>query len=442
MNDGTVNCTEQGMRIVILGSGVVGVTSAYYLARAGHDVTVIDREAGPAMETSFANAGQISPGYASPWAAPGVPLKALKWMFEKHAPLAIRLDGTAFQLQWMWKMLQNCTPARYSVNKGRMVRLAEYSRDCLQALRADTGLEYEGRTGGTLQVFRTQQQLDGAAKDIAVLRDANVPFELLTPAELQKAEPALAAVSHKLTGGLRLPNDETGDCQKFTTRLAAMAEQLGVKFRYNTPIDSLSVSSGRITGVQCGSETIRGDSYVVALGSYSTKLLGKIVDIPVYPLKGYSLTAPIVNESAAPISTVLDETYKIAITRFDDRIRVGGMAEIVGFDKSMRQARRETLEMCVNDLFPGGGDTAKASFWTGLRPTTPDGTPIVGRTPLPNLFLNTGHGTLGWTMCCGSGQLLADLISGKQAAIQADDLSVHRYFGETRGATRPAYSRA
>lgn len=430
------------MRVVILGSGVVGVTSAYYLARAGHEVEVIDREAGPAQETSFANAGQISPGYASPWAAPGVPLKALKWMFEKHAPLAIRLDGTAFQLQWMWQMLQNCTQARYSVNKGRMVRLAEYSRDCLQALRADTGIEYEGRTGGTLQVFRTQQQLDGAAKDISVLRDANVPFELLTPAELHKAEPALAAVSNKLTGGLRLPNDETGDCQKFTTRLAAMAEALGVKFRYNTDIDSLLVSGGRIAGVQSGSETIRADSYVVALGSYSTKLLNKIVSIPVYPLKGYSLTAPIVNESAAPVSTVLDETYKIAITRFDDRIRVGGMAEIVGFDKSLLQARRETLEMCVNDLFPGGGDTAKASFWTGLRPMTPDGTPVVGRTPLSNLFLNTGHGTLGWTMSCGSGQLLADLMSGKQPAIQSDDLSVHRYMSDARAASRPAYSRA
>ncbi|CAB4049058.1 D-amino acid dehydrogenase [Paraburkholderia phenoliruptrix] len=428
------------MRVVVLGSGVVGVTSAYYLARAGHEVTVIDREAGPALETSFANAGQISPGYASPWAAPGVPLKAVKWMFQKHAPLAIRLDGTQFQLQWMWQMLQNCTASRYAVNKGRMVRLAEYSRDCLQALRAETGIQYEGRTGGTLQVFRTQQQFDGAAKDIAVLREANVPYELLSAAELAQAEPALAAVSHKLTGGLRLPGDETGDCQMFTTRLAALAEQMGVKFRYNTPIDALAMAGDRIAGVQCGGELVRADSFVVALGSYSTKFLSGLVKIPVYPLKGYSITAPIVNEAAAPVSTVLDETYKIAITRFDNRIRVGGMAEIVGFDKSLRQARRETLELCVNDLFPGGGDTSKASFWTGLRPMTPDGTPIVGRTPVPNLFLNTGHGTLGWTMSCGSGQLLADVMSGKQPAIKADDLSVHRYLGETGGTPRPAYA--
>ncbi|RQZ24265.1 D-amino acid dehydrogenase [Burkholderia sp. Bp9017] len=428
------------MRVVILGSGVVGVASAYYLARAGHEVTVIDREAGPALETSFANAGQISPGYAAPWAAPGVPLKAVKWMFEKHAPLAIRLDGTRFQLQWMWQMLRNCTAERYAVNKGRMVRLAEYSRDCLQALRADTGIQYEGRTGGTLQLFRTQQQLDGAAKDIAVLQEANVPFELLSPAELKNAEPALAAVSHKLTGGLRLPGDETGDCQLFTTRLAALAESLGVKFRYNTPIDALAIAGGKIAGVQCGSETIRADAYVVALGSYSTSFISNLMKIPVYPLKGYSITAPIVNEAAAPVSTVLDETYKIAITRFDQRIRVGGMAEIVGFDKSLRAARRETLEMCVNDLFPGGGDTSNATFWTGLRPMTPDGTPIVGRTPVSNLFLNTGHGTLGWTMSCGSGQLLADLISGKKPAIQADDLSVHRYLKDVAGQTRPAYA--
>ncbi|MFM0006604.1 D-amino acid dehydrogenase [Paraburkholderia dipogonis] len=428
------------MRVVVLGSGVVGVTSAYYLARAGHEVTVIDREAGPALETSFANAGQISPGYASPWAAPGVPLKAVKWMFQKHAPLAIRLDGTQFQLQWMWQMLQNCTSSRYAVNKGRMVRLAEYSRDCLQALRAETGIQYEGRTGGTLQVFRTQQQFDGAAKDIAVLQEANVPYELLSPAELARAEPALAAVSHKLSGGLRLPGDETGDCQMFTTRLAALAEELGVKFRYNTPIDALAMAGGRIAGVKCGEELVRADSFVVALGSYSTQFLSGLVKIPVYPLKGYSITAPIVNEASAPVSTVLDETYKIAITRFDDRIRVGGMAEIVGFDKSLRQARRETLELCVNDLFPGGGDTSKASFWTGLRPMTPDGTPIVGRTPVPNLFLNTGHGTLGWTMSCGSGQLLADVMSGKQPAIKADDLSVHRYLGEIGGAHRPAYA--
>jgi D-amino-acid dehydrogenase len=302
------------------------------------------------------------------------------------------------------------------------------------------GIQYEGRTGGTLQVFRTQQQLDGAQKDIAVLKDANVAYELLSPAELSRAEPALAAVSHKLTGGLRLPGDETGDCQLFTTRLAALAQDLGVNFRFNTSIDALLTAGGRITGVLCGNEVLHADTYVVALGAYSTKLVADIVKIPVYPLKGYSITAPIVDAQAAPVSTVLDETYKIAITRFDDRVRVGGMAEVVGFDKKLRQARRQTLEMCVNDLFPGGGDTSNATFWTGLRPMTPDGTPIVGRTPVSNLFFNTGHGTLGWTMSCGSGQLLADLISGKRPAIKADDLSVHRYLRDVGPSHRPAYA--
>ena len=422
------------MRVIILGSGVIGVTSAYYLAKAGHDVTVIDRQPGPALETSFANAGQISPGYASPWAAPGIPLKAMKWMVQKHAPLSITPDGTLFQLQWMWQMLQNCTAERYAINKERMVRLAEYSRDCFKALRASTGIEYEGRQQGTTQLFRTQQQLDGAAKDIRVLEETGVPYQLLSREQLIQAEPGLD--QNKLVGGLRLPNDETGDCQLFTTRLTAMAEQLGVKFRYGVDITGLATAGDEIKGVQCGDQLLTADSYVVALGSYSTALLKDIVNLPVYPLKGYSITVPIVNAEAAPVSTILDETYKIAVTRFDDRIRVGGMAEIAGFSRALNPRRRETLEMVVNDLFPGAGDTAKASFWTGLRPMTPDGTPIVGRTGLRNLYVNTGHGTLGWTMSCGSAQLLSDLISSRRPAIYADDLSVSRY-SATRAPRQP-----
>ncbi|MYN44876.1 FAD-dependent oxidoreductase [Pseudoduganella sp. FT93W] len=422
------------MHVVILGSGVIGVTSAYYLARAGHEVTVLDRQPGPALETSFANAGQISPGYASPWAAPGIPLKAMKWMLQRHAPLSISPDGTLFQLQWMWQMLQNCNAERYGVNKERMVRLAEYSRDCFKALRASTGIEYEGRQQGTTQLFRTQKQLDDAAKDIRVLEETGVPYELLTREQLVAAEPGLD--QNKLVGGLRLPNDETGDCQLFTTRLTAMAEELGVKFRYNVDISRLITAGDEIRGVQCGAEVVTADSYVVALGAYSTSFLKDLVKIPVYPLKGYSITVPIVNAAAAPVSTILDETYKIAVTRFDDRIRVGGMAEIAGFDLRLNPRRRETLEMVVNDLFPGAGDTAEASFWTGLRPMTPDGTPVVGRTGVRNLFINTGHGTLGWTMSCGSAQLLADLISSRRPAIKADDLSVARY-QQQHGGGRP-----
>jgi len=415
------------MRVVVLGSGVVGVTSAWYLRQQGHEVTVIDREPDAALETSAANAGQISPGYAAPWAAPGVPLKAIKWMFQRHAPLAMSLDGSGFQLKWMWQMLRNCDTRHYMENKGRMVRLAEYSRDCLKALRASTGIAYEGRQGGTLQLFRTEQQYENAAKDIAVLEDAGVPYQLLESHRLAEVEPALADVAHKLTGGLQLPNDETGDCQLFTQRLARMAAEAGVVFRYNTPVDRLLYEGNQIYGVQCGAEVVKADAYVMAFGSYSTAMLKGIVDIPVYPLKGYSLTIPIAEESGAPMSTVLDETYKIAITRFDSRIRVGGMAEIVGFNTALLQPRRETLEMVVRDLYPRGGHVEQATFWTGLRPMTPDGTPIVGRTPYKNLWLNTGHGTLGWTMACGSGQLISDLISGRTPAIPFDDLGVARY---------------
>ncbi|WP_459515309.1 D-amino acid dehydrogenase [Erwinia amylovora] len=415
------------MRVVILGSGVVGVASAWYLAQAGHEVTVIDRQPAPALETSAGNAGQISPGYAAPWAAPGVPLKAIRWMFQRHAPLAIRLDGSRFQLEWMWQMLRNCDMRHYQQNKSRMVRIAEYSRDCLKTLRHQTGIAYEGRQGGTLQLFRTAQQYESAAKDIEVLREAGVPYQLLEAAQLSQVEPALAATQHKLTGGLRLPNDETGDCQLFTQRLAEMAMAAGVNFRFNTPVDALLQDANRIAGVQCGSERLTADAYVVALGSFSTALLADIVNLPVYPLKGYSLTIPVKDEKAAPLSTVLDESYKVAITRFDNRIRVGGMAEIVGFNTQLLPARRRTLEMVVRDLYPQGGDIGQATFWSGLRPMTPDGTPVVGRTPLKNLYLNTGHGTLGWTMACGSGQLLADIISGRTPAISADDLSVIRY---------------
>ncbi len=428
------------MRVLVLGSGVIGVTSAWYLARAGHEVTVIDREAAPALGTSFANAGQISPGYASPWAAPGVPLKAIKWMFQQHAPLSIRPDGTLFQLQWMWQMLMNCSADRYAVNKERMVRLAEYSRDCIRALRAETGIAYEGRQQGTLQVFRTDEQLEGAAKDIAVLEEAGVPYQLLSREDLAASEPALAAVSHKLTGGLRLPNDETGDCQLFTQRLAAMAQGLGVQFLYNRSIDSLMTQGTAVTGAIVGGEPIFADAVVVALGSWSTPFIKDFVRIPVYPLKGFSITVPMTDAARSPVSTVLDETYKVAITRFDDRIRVGGMAQIVGYDRSLDPAKRRTLEHVVTDLFPGAGDVARASFWTGLRPMTPDGTPIVGPTPVKGLWLNTGHGTLGWTMACGSGKLLADLVSGASPAIRADDLSVARYLQRPhrRPVPRPA----
>ncbi|GAB7530574.1 D-amino acid dehydrogenase [Pseudomonas sp. 3A(2025)] len=425
------------MRVLVLGSGVIGTTTAYYLAREGFQVTVVDRQPAVAMETSFANAGQVSPGYASPWAAPGVPLKAMKWLLQRHAPLAIKATTSLDQYLWMAQMLRNCTASRYAVNKERMVRLSEYSRDCLDELRAETGIAYEARQLGTTQLFRTQEQLDNAAKDIAVLKQSGVPYELLDRAGIARVEPALAGVVGNLSGALRLPNDQTGDCQLFTTRLAQMAVDLGVEFRYGQNIERLEFAGDRINGVWIDGTLETADRYVLALGSYSPQLLKPLgIKAPVYPLKGYSLTVPITRGDMAPTSTILDETYKVAITRFDNRIRVGGMAEIAGFDLSLNPRRRETLEMIVNDLYPHGGDLSQASFWTGLRPTTPDGTPIVGATAYNNLFLNTGHGTLGWTMACGSGRLLADLIARKTPQISAAGLDISRY-GNTREAVRP-----
>ncbi|WP_238909857.1 D-amino acid dehydrogenase [Achromobacter ruhlandii] len=416
------------MHVIVLGSGVIGTTTAYYLARQGAKVTVLDRQPGAAQETSYANAGQVSPGYSTPWAAPGIPLKAIKWLFKKHAPLAIRLDGSLYQLKWMAAMLANCSAERYAVNKERMLRLAEYSRDCLRELRADTGIHYEERTRGTLQLFRTEAQMEAARRDIAVLEEVGVPYELLDRNRLVTAEPALARSLHKLAGGLRLPNDETGDCRLFTTRLAAMAAALGVEFRYNQSVTGLNTAGGQVTGVRVGNEVLTADRYVAAFGSYTRGFLEPLgLDLPVYPVKGYSLTIPMKDEAAAPVSTILDETYKIAVTRFEDRIRVGGMAELSGFDLRLKDARRKTLELVVNDLFPGSGDVARAEFWTGLRPMTPDSTPVVGPTRYGNLFLNTGHGTLGWTMACGSGKLVADQVLGQRPQIRTDGLALSRY---------------
>ena len=415
------------MKVIVLGAGVIGATTAYYLARAGAKVTVIDRQPSAANETSFANAGQISPGYSTPWAAPGIPLKAIKWMFQRHAPLAIRLDGSLWQLKWMASMLAECNGARYAINKERLMRVAEYSRHCLDALRSDTGIEYEQRTRGTVQLFRTQAQMDAVGRDIDVLKELGVPYELLSKDELKTAEPALAYASVPLAGGLRLPSDETGDCHLFTTKLADLTQDLGVEFIYNAEIDEILHTNGSITGVRSGTHVYRADRYVAALGSYSRDLLSGLgLNIPVYPVKGYSLTIPIVDEALAPQSTVLDETYKVAVTRFDDRIRVGGMAELGGFDLGLNPRRRETLEKVVTDLFPGG-DLKQASFWTGLRPMTPDSTPIIGPTSISNLFLNTGHGTLGWTMACGSSKLIADQMMGQRPEINTDGLSLSRY---------------
>jgi len=416
------------MKVLVLGSGVIGVSTAYYLARAGHDVEVVDRQPGPALETSFGNAGEVSPGYSAPWAGPGVPVKAIKWMLMQHSPLVIwpMLDPA----MWRWgaMMLANCTERAYALNKSRMVPIAEYSRDCLKALRAETGIVYDDRAQGTLQLFRTQKQLDGIGGDVDVLKQYGVPFEVLDRDGFVKAEPALALTKDKFVGALRLPNDETGDCFKFTNRLAEMATALGVKFRFGVPIEGIEKAGGRITGVRTAAGTLTADRYVLALGSYSPQMLAPLgIRIPVYPVKGYSITVPITDAASAPVSTIMDETHKVAVTRLGDRIRVGGTAELAGYSLALREPRRDTLEHVVTDLFPRGGDVSKATFWCGLRPMTPDGTPIVGPTPIDNLLVATGHGTLGWTMAAGTGRVIADLVSGRKPEIDIAGLTMARY---------------
>ncbi|WP_085299403.1 D-amino acid dehydrogenase [Cognaticolwellia mytili] len=416
------------MKIIVMGAGVVGLTSAWYLAQKGHQVTVIDRQAKSGEETSFANAGQISYGYSSPWAAPGIPFKAIKWLAQKHSPLVIKPDMSPELYLWTMQMLKNCTEKSYRINKSRMLRVANYSRQCLLDLRDEHQISYEGRQQGTLQVFRNQSQVDSVEKDMKLLADSGTRFKLLNVDECVTKEPGLALVKNKIVAGLYLPDDETGDCHQFCQQLTEMAKTAGVKFKFNLQVSSLLIENEKIAAVNTSIGTLNADAYVVALGCYSAQLLKPLgINLPVYPVKGYSLTIPMENAEFSPISTVMDESYKVALTRFDDRIRVAGTAELSGFNLGLSSKRKATIAMVAEDLFPQAGDITKAEFWTGLRPMTPDGTPIIGKTKISNLYTNTGHGTLGWTMACGSGKLLADIVSDSQVEIDTCGLSSFRY---------------
>ncbi|NOH62236.1 D-amino acid dehydrogenase [Vibrio sp. RE88] len=415
------------MKVVILGSGVVGLTSAWYLSQAGYQVTVVDRQPRAAEETSFANAGQISYGYSSPWAAPGVPIKAMKWLLEEHAPLKIKPSLSPELLRWASQMLKNCQLDRYRINKARMLAIANRSRECLAQLNQQYDLNYQGRTQGTLQIFRNHKQLEAVEKDIALLEESGTRYQLLDAKECLLQEPGLANIQGTLTGGLYLPDDETGDCYLFCQQLQAMAEHAGVEFLFNTEIQRLNVQSNQVTSVATSQGEIEADKFVVAMGSYSKNLLEQVgIDIPLYPVKGYSLTLPVINHDFAPQSTIMDETYKVAVTRFENRIRVAGTAELAGFDPALPDKRLATLNHVVSNLFPEGTDLNQAEYWTGFRPMTPDGTPIIGETKIENLFTNTGHGTLGWTMACGSADILTEVIT-RSNNLQYKELSTYRY---------------
>lgn len=416
------------MHVVILGAGVIGVTTAYYLARQGHQVTVLERQPGVGLETSYANAGEVTVGYAAPWSGPGLPLKALKWALQGDSPISLhpRLDPA--MAAWIWQWWRNCSVARYTENKRRMVRLAAYSLDSLVALRDELGIHYDEASLGTLQLFRTQAQLAAVEKDIAVIAQLGVAYELLDAAACLKVEPGLGGSQAGIAGGLRLPDDETGDCFQFTQKLAEHAKRAGVRFHFGVNVQKLVREGERIVALETDQGQFAGERFVMALGSHSARLLRPLgIRIPVYPLKGYSITAPIIDAARAPRSTILDETSKVAITRMGGRIRAGGVAEITGYDTSLPLSRQRSIERIVQTLFGGAADLGRVEFWSGLRPVTPDGPPILGATVCPNLYLNTGHGSFGWTMACGSARIVADLISGKPADIEMAGLTIARY---------------
>ncbi len=415
------------MKVLVLGAGVIGTTCAYYLNKAGHDVTVLDRRSGPALETSFANAGGVCPSFAGPWAAPSLPLKALRWMFERHAPLRLRPTFDSYQWRWLAAFLGNCNAERFARNKGRMQRIAHYSKACLVALRQETGIAYDHGTGGILQIFETEEEFDGGLRSSRVLKSFDVPHRIVDPAEVKAIEPALAKASVTIAGGLHLPNDETGDCRLFTGRLAELLAARGVTFRYDTAVRQLVAAGGKIDGVVTSRGVLRADAVVVALASEAVFLLRPLgIDVPIYPVKGYALTVGIKDGSSAPRSSVMNEHTKLMVTRLGNRLRAAGIAEVGGYSSEVEPTRCGAVLKSVINLFPAAGDYETAEYWAGLRPMTPDGPPYLGRTAVANLILSLGQGSNGWTQACGCGRIIADIVSGRSPEIDLEGYGLER----------------
>ena len=417
------------MKVVVLGAGIIGTTSAYFLAKQGHEVTVIDRQDSVSMETSHANAGCLSYGFTSPWASPGLPFSVLKWVLTGRSPLIINPNMSVETVKFLYRMFKNCNSRSYEINKSRMLRVANYSQKALLEIETDFDLYYEQKKQGSLQLFWDSKEIEKAHKDIAILDKFNINSKLLSAEECVKIEPGLQYVKNKLAGGIQFMDDFTGNCYLFSTEVYKKCVEMGVNFEFNTEIKSLQINNDKIASVSTDSGEIKADCYSVSLGSYSTKILSKIgIEIPIYPVKGYSITLPVLSNEDAPQSTIMDEKNKIAITRLGDRIRVAGMAHLTDFDKNLRTKSLDSLMSGLDLLFPKSYESSKeTNFWTGFRPSTPDGTPIIGPTPFNNLFLNTGHGTLGWTMSAGSGKLLANLVSGIDPEISTEGIDMSRY---------------
>ncbi len=420
---------ERDVKIIVLGAGVIGTTVAWYLNRDGHEVTVLDRQGGAGLETSFANGGQISACHAEPWANPTVLPKLARWLGREDAPLLFRWNRWDPAL-WAWgiRFLSNCTGKRARINTERTLRVALYSRACLQAIRAETGLSYDEQTRGILHFYRDGPQFDHARKAAAVMRAGGLPRFEKTPAECLEIEPALATVAGGLAGGIYTPDDESGDAYKFTVGLAERAAAAGVTFETGVTISAILGEGDRVTGIATDRGVRRADAYVLALGSYSplfTRSLG--FSLPIVPAKGYSITVPVGDHTGAPTVSITDDEHKIVYSRLGQRLRVAGTAEMAGWNTAPGPRRTKVLEDLARATFPDGGDYDRAEPWTGLRSVTPDSVPLLGPTPYGNLWLDTGHSTLGWTMACGSGKVVADLISGRTPEIATDGLTLSRF---------------
>lgn len=417
------------MKVVVLGAGVVGTAAAWFLSKNGHDVTVVEREPAAGLETSFANGGQVSPCHAEPWANPGTPLQALKWMGHADAPLVFKWWRYDPQLwAWLLRFLANCTPGRTRINLDRTLRVALYSRTCLQALRAETGITYDEKTLGILHVYRNPRTFQHAQGASAVMASLGLNRVAKTVAEAVAIEPALQSVAHELAGAIFTPDDESGDAHKFTQNLAKLAERAGVLFCFNTTVTGFKRDGDQVTAVITDHGEIKADAYLMAMGSWSApwaKQLG--LHLPVYPAKGYSATLAVTDAAKAPSVSVTDDEHKMVYSRLGDRLRCAGTAELAGWNDAMTPVRAAAIVKNAKALFPGAGDFDGAELWCGLRPTTPDSVPLLGKTPLKNFYLDTGHGTLGWTMSCGSGKAVADLISGRKPDIDMNGLGIDRF---------------
>ena len=407
------------MRITVMGAGVTGVTTAWFLAQSGHEVTVIDRQPGAGLETSYANGGQVSVSHAEPWANPSAPLKVLKWLGKEDAPLLFRIRPDLNQWLWGLSFLRECTTARTRHNIKQMVNLGMYSRSTLQALRRETGIAYDHATKGILHFYTSEQEFDGAQAPAAVMREYGCELDMKSPAECVAIEPALAPNLHKIVGGSMTPSDESGDAHKFTHNLAQLCADKGVQFLYNTRIVGINKAGDTLQSLRIANSdgvvtAHTADAYVMCLGSFSSRwkdLLGQ--SLRIYPAKGYSVTLPVINEEASYTTSLTDDEYKLVFSRLGDRLRIAGTAELNGYDTDLNLVRCEAIVRRTKELFPGITDGVGARYWTGLRPTTPSNVPYIGKSKTRNVFLNTGHGTLGWTHGCGSGAAIADIINGK-----------------------------